>query len=315
MLRGKSIELVERCPECGSINIIHDLDRGEIVCGSCGLVIQERKVSLQPEWRGFTPEERESRSRVGTPTIYLLHDKGLPTTITRIGRDAFGKKLPESKRYQMSRLRKWQIFSRAQSSEERNLATALSEIELCASHICAPAHVREKAAFIYRKVLEKGLVRGRSIKDMAAAALYAACKIVGIPRTLREVAGPNRRKQKDVARCYRLIINKLNIKVPIPDGKMFVSKIAQAVGISVETQGLALEILREAKKRGVTRGKSPIGTAAAALYIACLLNDEKRSQGDIAHAADITEVTVRNRYKELVQQLNLNLNDARKLKR
>jgi len=292
MPRGKSIGLVERCPECGSINIIHDLDRGEIVCGSCGLVIQERKVSLQPEWRSFTPEERESRSRVGIPTTYLLHDKGLPTTITRIDRDAFGKKLPESKRYQMYRLRKWQIFSRAQSSEERNLATALSEIELCASHICAPAHVREKAAFIYRKVLEKGLVRGRSIKDMAAAALHAACKIVGIPRTLREVAGPNRRKQKDIARCYRLIINKLNIKVPIPDGK----------------------ILREAKKRGVTRGKSPISTAAAALYIACLLNDEKRSQGDIAHAADITEVTVRNRYKELVQQLGLSVQDARKAK-
>jgi transcription initiation factor TFIIB len=57
----------------------------------------------------------------------------------------------------------------------------------------------------------------------------------------------------------------------------------------------------------LTSGRGPAGIAAAATYIASLLTDERRTQGEIAKGAHVTEVTIRNRYKELTQRLNIEL--------
>jgi len=157
--------------------------------------------------------------------------------------------------------------------------------------------------------LDKGLVRGRSIAAIAAAALYAACRGSGTPRTLREIAEASLVDKKDVARCYRLLLRELAVQMPIADPLTYISKIAERTGISGKTQGIAIQILREARKRRAAAGKDPMGLAAAALYIACLQNDEKKTQKDIAEAAGVTEVTVRNRYKTLKKQLNLELPD------
>ena len=163
-----------------------------------------------PEWRAFTQEEKASRSRVGMPTSYSIHDKGLSTTISQVDRDAFGRKLPLSTRLQMWRLRKWQIRSRVHSSIDRNLAQAMSELERLSSQSLHSHHsIKEKAALIYRKALDKGLVRGRSINAIAAAALYAACRESGTPRTLREIAEASLVDKKDVARCYRLLLQEI----------------------------------------------------------------------------------------------------------
>ena len=262
-----------------------------------------------PEWRAFTQEEKAARSRVGVPTSYSVHDKGLSTAISQIDRDAFGRKLPLSTRLQMWRLRKWQIRSRVHSSIDRNLAQAMAELDRLSDKVYVPPTVKEKAAVIYRKALEKGLVRGRSIAAIAAAALYAACRGSGTPRTLREIAEASLVDRKDVARCYRLLLRELDVQMPIADPLTYISKIAEKTGISGKTQGLAIQILREAKQRKVVAGKDPMGLAAAALYIACLMNNEKKTQKDIAEAAGVTEVTVRNRYKTLKKQLGLELPD------
>jgi len=300
---------LDKCPECGSDNLIHDYDTGETVCGSCGLVVREQMMDKGPEWRAFTQEEKQSRSRVGIPTSYSVHDKGLSTAIGRVDRDAFGRKLPLSTRLQMWRLRKWQIRSRVHSSVDRNLAQAMAELDRLSDKVYIPGPVKEKAAVIYRKALDKGLVRGRSIAAIAAAALYAACRTTGTPRTLREIADTSLVDKKDVARCYRLLLRELDVQMPIADPLTYISKIAERTGISGQTQGLAIKILRDAKIARAAAGKDPMGLAAAALYIACLQKDEKKTQKDIAEAAGVTEVTVRNRYKSLKRQLGLALPD------
>src|SRR5450759_3235735 len=216
--------LADKCPECASKNLVHDYDSGETICGACGLVLYEQMLDKGPEWRAFTQEEKTSRSRVGTPTSYSIHDKGLSTTISQVDRDAFGRKLPLSTRLQMWRLRKWQIRSRVHSSSDRNLAQAMSELDRLSGKVSISPPIKEKAAVIYRKALDKGLVRGRSIAAIAAAALYAACRASGTPRTLREISEASLVDKKDVARCYRLLLRELDVHMPIADPLTYVSK-------------------------------------------------------------------------------------------
>jgi transcription initiation factor TFIIB len=299
--------LRDKCPECGGVNLIHDYDTGETVCGDCGLVLYGQMMDKGPEWRAFTQEEKASRSRVGMPTSYSVHDKGLSTTISQVDRDAFGRKLPLSTRLQMWRLRKWQIRSRAHSSIGRNLAQAMAELDRLSDKIYIPRPIKEKAAVIYRKALEKNLVRGRSIAAITAAAVYAACRGSGTPRALHEIAEAGLVDRKEVARCYRLLLRELDMHMPIADPLTYVSKIAERTGISGKTQGIAIRILREARNKRAAAGKDPTRLAAAALYIACLQSNEKKTQKDIAEAAGVTEVTVRNRYKTLRRQLKLEL--------
>jgi transcription initiation factor TFIIB len=272
-------------------------------------VLHEQMMDKGPEWRAFTQEEKASRSRVGVPTSYSVHDKGLSTAISQVDRDAFGRKLPLATRLQMWRLRKWQIRSRVHSSIDRNLAQAMAELDRLSDKVYVPPAIKEKAAVTYRKALDKGLVRGRSIAAIAAASLYAACRGSGTPRTLREISEASLVDKKDVARCYRLLLRELDVHMPIADPLTYVSKISERTGISGKTQGMAIQILREARRQRAAAGKDPMGLAAAALYIACLQNSEKKTQKDIAEAAGVTEVTVRNRYKTLKKQLKIEIPD------
>jgi transcription initiation factor TFIIB len=295
------------CSECGNRTIIHDEESGEIICGSCGLVLTESTINKGPEWRAFTQSEKESRSRVGVPLSYSVHDKGLTTMIGRVGRDAFGRKIPLKTKLQMLRLRKWQIRSRVHSSIDRNLAQAMAELDRLTDKIHVPPTVKEKAAIIYRKALDKGLVRGRSISAISAASLYASCRLTQTPRTLRELSNHSPINKKDIARCYRLLLRELSLQMPIPAAQLRVPKIASKINVGEKIQQRAVDILRKAEALKTTAGKDPMGLAAAALYIACVLNDEKRTQKMIADAAGVTEVTIRNRYKGLRESLNLEI--------
>ena len=291
------------CSECGSKNIIHDNGLGEIVCGSCGLVIAEPNLYMGPEWRAFTKEQMESRDRVGMPLSFSLYDKGLSTVI-QVGRDAYGRKLPLKTRYQMFRLRQWQERSRVYAYADKNLAQAMAELDRLTVNLHIPPFIQETAAVIYRKALKRGMTRGRSISAIAAASLYAACRLTQTSRTLRELARHTPIDKKDIARCYRLLLRELNLRMPIPSAKLRVPRIAATVGVGEKTQQKAVEILREAERLKATSGRNPMGLAAAALYIACLENGETRTQKVIADAAGVTEVTIRNRYTELKEVLN-----------
>ena len=294
-----------RCPECSNKDLIEDYERGEIVCGVCGLVIRENIMNIGPEWRAFTKQEMEQRSRVGVPFSLTLHDKGLSTVIDKANRDAFGRKIPASTRLQMLRLRKWQIRSKVHSSIDRNLAQAMAELDRLSDKVRIPNAVKEKAALIYRRALDKGLVRGRSILAIITAAVYAACRLSQTPRTLKEISAASLAEEKNVARCYRLLLTELNLKMPIIDLKRRVPKVASKIGLREKTQQRAIGIIRMAEKKRLVAGKEPMGLVAAALYIACVLEGERRTQKEVAEAARVTEVTVRNRYRDLKENLDL----------
>ncbi|RLE99561.1 MAG: transcription initiation factor IIB [Thermoprotei archaeon] len=299
-------EYIRKCPACGSDKLILDYTRGELICAVCGLVITDRSIDRGPEWRAFTPEERERRSRVGAPMTRVTPDS-LVTVIDWRARDASGRELNLKRKIEILRLRKWQIRARSQSSIERNLQQAAQELERLAAQLGLPKTIKEQALEIYRRALESGLVRGRSIESVMAASIYAACRQLKMPRTLDEIAKYTRAGRKDVARCYRLLLREATIKVPLPDPIDFAPKIGESLKLSATTIRKAIEILKEAKKLGITAGKDPAGLAAAAIYVASLLSGEVRTQKEVAQAAQVTEVTVRNRYKELARKLNIKL--------
>jgi len=295
-----------RCPECGSKELVSDKDTGEIVCSKCGLVIRDIMFDQKPEWRAFTPEERKAKIRVGAPTSFKQFDKGLSTTFQPY-RDAQGKALPMKNRLKMMRLRKWQIRARMHSSVQRNLSQAMNVLTRLSDKLHIPKDIMEHAALIYRKALDKGLIRGRSIKSIAAAALYAACRITRTPRSLKTVVKASMRGRKEVSRCYRLLQRELDIRMPIDDPAQYVAKIASRVELGSQTQNLAMNLLQKAKKKNAVVGKGPVGIAAALLYIASIMHGKNITQRELARASGVTEVTIRNRYKGLDRSLGLEL--------
>jgi len=294
-----------RCPQCGSPELVRDEEMGEIACSKCGLVVLDDLLDRSPEWRAFTLEEKRSKRRAGAPIDYSHYDKGL-STIFRVDKDAFGRPLPAKVKRQMWRLRRWQIRSRIHGSDYRNLMRAMNELQRLSEKLHIPSSVQEMAAVIYRKALNEDLIRGRCIAAIVAGALYAACRFTKTPKTLNEVAEASLRDRDEVARSYRLLIRTLKMKMPVHDPLDYISKIAEKAGISGEAQGLAVKILREAKRKRITMGKDPMGVAAAVLYIACQLKGKNVTQKEIADVAEVTEVTIRNRKKELMKELDIN---------
>ncbi len=293
------------CPECASELVVEDLARGERVCGGCGLVLSDHHIDSGAEWRSFTAEEAEARSRVGSPMRYTVHDKGLSTVIDWRDRDTSGRKLSPRRRSEVYRLRKWQIRSRVHSSMDRNLAQAMSELERLSSQLGIPKPIRELAAVLYRKSIIKKLVRGRSIEAMVAATLYAACRMRIKPRPLDEVADVSRIDKKKLGQCYRLLLRSLNVKIPLSNPIDYISRFASQLDLSSPVQLRTVEILQQSREKGLTIGRDPLGLAAAAIYVASIMLDERKTQREIAEVARVTEVTVRNRYKEIVEVLEI----------
>lgn len=273
-----------------------DYDSGEEVCGKCGLVVQQNIINQGPEWRAFTTTERNDRSRTGLGYSYTLYDKGL-STVFRPDRDHNGNRLKNETRIKMTRLRRFDNRSKFDETEQRNLSSAMAELDRIATQLHLPQNVKERAALIYRKALKADLLRGRSIDGFVAASLYAACRHLKLPRPLPEITELSTRNHAEVARTYRLLIKELNLKMPVDDPMKFVPGIASKLMLDPRTEQYAIDILREAKKHRELTGKDPRGLAAAALYKASIETNDKRIQKDIAEAAGTTEVTLRNRLK------------------
>ncbi|WP_224447498.1 transcription initiation factor IIB [Haloprofundus salilacus] len=278
---------------------------GELIHEETGLVVEEQNIDRGPEWRAFNHSERQSKSRVGAPITETMHDKGLTTTIDWKDKDAYGRSLSSEKRSQMHRLRKWQERIRTKDAGERNLQFALSEIDRMSSALGVPRSVREVASVIYRRALNEDLIRGRSIEGVATSALYAACRQEGIPRSLEEVSEVSRVDRKEIGRTYRYVSQELSLELEPVDPKQYVPRFASALDLSEEVQGKANEIIDETAEQGLLSGKSPTGFAAAAIYAASLLCNEKKTQREVADVAQVTEVTIRNRYQEQIEAMGI----------
>jgi len=294
------------CPYCGSTTFIFDNENGQVICARCGSVIQEHLIDQGPEWRAFTPEERESRARTGGP-LNRLTSEALTTTIDWATKDSGGKELDIRRKLEILKYRKWQQRVRVQTSFERNLLQAMNELNRIVSQLGIPKACVDEALGVYEQVLIKGLVRGRSVEAIVAACLHMACRKLGMPRSLDEIAQFTRASRKEVARCFRLIARELGIRLPISDPKLYVPRIVEQLKLSGEILREAMKILDKAREKGLTAGKDPAGLAAAAVYVASLLKGEVRTQKEVAMAAQVTEVTVRNRYKELARELNIKI--------
>jgi transcription initiation factor TFIIB len=292
------------CPECGSEITVHDGASGEVTCDTCGLILHTERLDHRPEWRAFTPAEKRAKIRVGVPISIAKSDKGLATTFQPY-KDAQGHVLPFKKRQQMWRLRRWHLRAQRHSSTQRNLNQAMTTLMRLAETLHAPHTVRDSAAFIYRKALRRDLVKGRSINSIAAAALYAACRLSSTPRSLQQVADISTRSRKEISRNYRLLLRELNLQMPVDSPNKYVAKIASNVGLDQQIQNHALTLLQRAQEQHVDIGKAPQGVAAAALYIASIMQGQKTTQKALATAAGVTEVTVRNRYHGLDRDLQL----------
>ena len=303
----QKIEETVKCPECGSTHLSRDFSRAELVCEDCGLVIDEDLIDHGPEWRAFDSDQREKRARTGAPMTYTIHDKGLSTIIDWKNRDSYGKSIPTRNRAQLYRLRKWQRRVRISDATERNLAIALSGLDRLASSMSLPRTVRETAAMIFRKAALKKLVRGRSIEGVTAASLYAACRQCNVPRTLDEISNTARISRKEIGRTYRYISRELELKLMPTSPQDYISRFCSVLKLSADVKAKTLEILHEAANRELTSGRGPTGIAAASLYIASVLCGERRTQREVADVAGVTEVTIRNRYKELAEKLDIGI--------
>jgi transcription initiation factor TFIIB len=303
----QKIEEIVQCPECGSKHLNKDYSRAELVCRNCGFILDENMIDQGPEWRAFDSEQREKRARTGSPMTYTMHDKGLSTTIGWTNRDAYGKSIPTKNRAQLYRLRKWQRRVRISDATERNLALALSGIDRLASGMGLPRTVRETAAMNYRKAAMKNLVRGRSIPGVTAASVYAACRQCHVPRTLDEIAASSRISRKEIGRTYRFVSRELGLKLLPTSPEDYVSRFCSELKLSGDVRAKTVKILQNAARGELTSGRGPTGMAAASLYIACVLCGERRTQREVADVAGVTEVTIRNRYKELTQKLNIDI--------
>jgi len=299
----------KKCPECGDENLVWNKEKGEVTCKSCGLVLDDKLFDFGQEWREFDSESGENRRRTGAPLTYTQEDRGLGT---EVGTKADLYKLSKKDKDRFYRLRLWQ--RRVSTAIESNLRLALSEIKRIVSILGLPSYVEEEIARIYTEAVQRGLVRGHSTEAVVAGVVYAVLRMYDIPRTLNEVSDVTGIDKKKVAKNFKYVSRNLNIRTLPIDPMNYVSRFASELQLKPKTQTKAMDIVQFAVKEEITSGRSPKGIAAGALYIASKLNNEKRTQAEIAKVADVTEVTVRNSYKELIENLDFLNSEIEKVK-
>jgi transcription initiation factor TFIIB len=292
---------VSRCSICNQESTaITDPNSGEIICSGCGMVISDKiEDIIHPERRMFTLEETDKNARTGAPSSLARHDMGLSTIIGRENIDASGQKIDTAMRSQIERLRTWDLRTRVRTSEDRNFTKAFGQLERLKEKLGLSDTIVEKAAYTYRKAQERGLIRGRTIDSMLAAAVYSACREMEAPRTIKDIAAKSNIKRKDIARSYRLLVLELGVRIPAVSPMKCVARVANKLSISEKTKHQALNMMEEVVNRKVNAGKEPMGLAATVLYASSIQTNEKIPQKDIAAASGVTEVTIRNRFKDL----------------
>ncbi|MFZ0511803.1 MAG: TFIIB-type zinc ribbon-containing protein [Candidatus Nitrosopolaris sp.] len=297
------------CSVCGSDQIVTTHDSGEIICEGCGAVISDKIDEKAPEWRSFTKagvgREVNDRNRAGIPFTLARSDMGLSTIIGRTNKDAKGSKINSSMLSTIQRLRTWDSRIQVYTSTDRNLSQAFAQLYTLKDKLALPNAVIEKTAYIYRKAQENRLVLGRSISAVLVAAIYTACREMGIPRTLNDIATESNVKRKSVAKCYRQLLLGLDLKIPQVDPIKCITRIANKAEISEKTKHQAINLMNTVIEVEISAGKDPMGLAATVIYASCVRAGEIKTQKELANAADITDVTLRIRLKDLKHHLDL----------
>jgi transcription initiation factor TFIIB len=299
------------CHVCKShLMIITDPESGEIICSKCGMIVLDKIQNInQQEWRAFSNEEHENKSRTGIPTSIAMHDMGLATVIGRTDRDATGKRINAEMHTTMQRLRTWDSRAHIRNYSDKSLFNAFNKLDILKDKLALPYAVVEKAAYIYRKAQYNGLTRGKSVSGLIAASVYTACREMSTPLTLKDIAAASNINHKHLSKAYRFLLIELDIKVPLVDQIKCIAKVANKANLGEKTKRHAISMINEVRRKdndtSYSAGKNPMGLAATILYLSCLKTGENKTQLDIAQAAGVTEVTLRNRSKDLKSRLEL----------
>jgi transcription initiation factor TFIIB len=280
------------CPECNG-NVISLNQIGEIVCSDCGLVIKERSVDLShSDKRAYTSQEKNQREHTGAPISSLLPDIGLTTVIDR-------KNIKDP---DLKRAVKWNTRI---TWEKRNILIATTELKRICSNLNLPNHIKFEAIKLYKDAFKKKLLRGRSINSMIAASIYLAIRLKRIPRTLQEILDESSESEKDIRRCYRVLIREFNIKSPNTNPSDLIPTYIATLKLGPNIEINSTKIVNAYSERFSTSGKDPKGIVAGAIYLACRLKGLELTQKHIAEVVGVTEVTLRSRYKELSTKLKI----------
>ncbi len=294
-----------KCPECSSHDLVRDDYRAELVCNTCGLVIEEHLIDQGPEWRDFDVYKKYGNSRVGAPANPMIPDKGLSTEIPLSAKDAHGRSLSSQARMKFYRMRMLHNQVRQSKRGERSLGEGLRQVDRFASLMRLPPAIRAEAGMVYRKAAKKGIVRGRSIAVIAAASIYVACRLNGFPRTLREIVDELKVDRKKLSRTYTILNRQLRLKIPIPRPEDYLPRIAEALELEPSTRAMAGDMIRDLSAEPRFASMLPTGTVAGAVYIASILNNDRRSQDEISKTAGVSEVTLRNRARQIADALGI----------
>jgi len=287
---------------CKTYPAITDSERGEIVCGGCGLILLQNMADASYENNGYNSEDFMKLARTGPATSLTMHDKGLSTVIGT-NKDSSGNSLSSKTKYEFNRLRTWD--QRSKSRKTASLSKAFTMLHGMKTKLGIPNNVVENAAYIYRKAVSAKLTRGRTMNSLISASLYAACRENNIPRTLDDIANAGNVERRILSRDLRTIIKKLELNLNQYDTASFISKISNNMNLKEKTKRDAFEILARSEKEQITAGKHPVAQAAASLYISCIMNGEKISQKKFAVESGVSDVTIRNRAVLIKKTLKL----------
>ncbi len=291
----------EECSLCNSKAVVYDVDNSEVVCSECGMVLHDNIEYLSPECRTYSGFDIENKSRIGTPTSLAFHDMGLSTFISYSNVDANGATISPEQLSKVHRMRRWNKISNNNRSYHRNLKNAFSILGTIKGKLSLSDALIEKSAYNYRKALDKHIIKGRSIRAVVVASVYAACRELRIPRTLDEIAEAANTDLVFAGKCYRLLVRYMKLDLPVIDSNAYLAKIANKAGVSATTYRCGLEMLSVIKENPISFGKDPYALAVAVLYAACLKQGEKVGQAQIAVAGDTSIVTLRKRVQDVKQ--------------
>src|ERR687897_1332400 len=292
-------EPAEACSLCNSTSIVFDSETSEAICSSCGMVVKDNIESMGPEWRSYSGEDMESKSRTGMPSSLAFHDMGLSTFISYSNVDANGVAISAEQRSKVQRMRRWNKISSNNRSYHRNLKNAFAILSTIKDKLSLSDTLIEKAAYNYRKALDKRIIKGRSIRALVVASVYAACRELNVPRTLDEIANTANTDSIFAGKCYRLLVRYMKLHLPVIDSNPYLAKIAKKARVSELPYRRGLEMLSVIKENPISHGKDPNALAVAVLYAACLKEGEKVSQAQIAVAGDTSIVTLRKRFQDV----------------
>ncbi len=294
------------CSTCNNKEnkMVTDTVSGELVCSNCGTVVLDSIEEIGKEWTNFKDTETD-KSRTGMPFSLAVHDMNLSTVIGKTNKDSTGQLIDSGMQARMNRLRIWDSRTMFRDSSSRNFTTAFLLLNRLKDKLGLTPSVVEKTAYTYRKVQEVGLIRGRTINAVLVACLYITCRELGVSRTIDELAEASNIRKKAIAKIYREIVFHLQRKIPQVNCFQCIDKIANKIELSERTIRHARDLMKKVLEQEFSAGKDPMGFAGAVLYVSLQLDGKTIRQIDIAEAAGVTEVTIRNRAKDLKSQLHL----------